>query len=81
MRRVSKSAYIDIGSLILPRELAEDVQLLLRDPLTGRTRYGELRRLTIQLFANWVDEQRSRHPRTPDLIRAAADLGPKDTTQ
>lgn len=51
--------YVLVGRLDLPRDLAEDVKLLLLDPLTGKTRYGELRRISTMLWSNWVESQRS----------------------
>jgi hypothetical protein len=55
--------YVLVGRLDLPRDLADDVKLLLMDPLTGRTRYGELRRISTMLWSNWVEAQRSRPSR------------------
>lgn len=57
MRR-SIIRYRQIGRIDLEETLAAEVIDLLRDPLTGRTRYGELRKLCNQLFSNWVDAQR-----------------------
>jgi hypothetical protein len=64
MRR-SAMQYSYVGRLDLPKDLADDVRLLLLDPLTNRTRYGELRRISTMLWSNWVDAQRA-HPRTPN---------------
>lgn len=50
--------YRQLGSLWLEDELAREVQALLLDPRTGRTRYGELKRVSNMLFANWVASQR-----------------------
>lgn len=63
--------YVLVGRLDLPKDLAEDVKLLLMDPRTGRTQYGKLRQISTMLWSNWVDEQRSV-PRSlvevPDLV-------------
>jgi hypothetical protein len=58
MRR-STIHYIPVGRIDLPTDLAREVNDLLRDPLTGRKRYGDFRTLCVQLFSNWVEEQRS----------------------
>lgn len=47
-----------IGRVDLPEELADEVRLLLLDPVTNRISYGEFRKLCYQLFSNWVDSQR-----------------------
>lgn len=65
MRR-SAVTYVPVGRLDLPADLAEEVKLLLLDPLTGRTRYGEFRRVATQLFSNWVDEQKSTAAARPE---------------
>lgn len=65
MRR-STIDYVLVGRLDLPKDLADDVKLLLMDPVTGRTRYGELRRISTMLWSNWVDSQR-RNPNKAQL--------------
>lgn len=63
--------YVLVGRLDLPRDLADDVRLLLKDPITGRTRYGELRRVSTMLWSNWVDSQRNQPSiahQIPDLV-------------
>lgn len=65
MRR-STIDYVLVGRLDLPKDLADDVKLLLMDPVTGRTRYGELRRISTMLWSNWVDSQR-RNPSQAQL--------------
>ena len=67
--------YDYIGRLDLPKDLAEDVKLLLMDPLTGRTRYGELRKISTMLWSNWVEDQRST-PRARRGAQSARDLQP-----
>ena len=59
--------YKFVGRIDLPEDLANDVLTLLRDPITGRTRYGELRKLTLILFSNWVElEKGKRSPKAPE---------------
>lgn len=60
--------YVLVGRLDLPRDLAEDVKLLLLDPVTGRTRYGELRRISTMLWSNWVDQQRAGPLTRPETV-------------
>ena len=61
MRR-STTRYISVGRIDLPADLAREVNALLHDPFTGRKRYGDFRTLCVQLFSNWVEEQRSSPP-------------------
>lgn len=66
--RKSTTPFIHIGSINVPVELAADVRELLRDPRTGRTRYGEMTNLIVRLLSNWVDERRLisiQHPSPP----------------
>ena len=66
--RKSTITYTQLGSLWLEADLAADVQALLFDPRTGRTRYGELKRVANMLFANWVASQRDANlPPPKDL--------------
>lgn len=66
MRR-SSIEYVNVGHVKLPKDLAEEVQMLLRDPRTGRTSYGKMRSLCFILFTNWVEEQRTHRTEIPDL--------------
>ena len=43
-----------MGKVLLPAPLAEQVRLLLRDPVRGRTRHGALHDLWIELASQWV---------------------------
>ena len=56
--RKSIIEYTDMGKLLIPRELADEVRALHRDPVTGRVRYGDLKTLWIQLISNYVDSRR-----------------------
>lgn len=57
MRRTIPEPFVQVGAIWLPPDLAAQVTALLLDPTTKRIRYGEMRKLTIKLFSNWVDEQ------------------------
>ncbi|MCF6238538.1 MAG: hypothetical protein L3J79_06965 [Candidatus Marinimicrobia bacterium] len=45
-------------SLILPKQLHKDLEILLKDPVIGKTQYGARSRLVTKLLAQWVKEQR-----------------------
>ena len=57
MRR-STIQYVDMGKVLLPPDLADEIRLLLRDPVSGKTRHGELKALWVRLAANWVNSRR-----------------------
>lgn len=48
-----------MGKLFVPADLASDIRTMLHDPITGRTRYGSIRGLTIALLQKWVEEHRT----------------------
>jgi hypothetical protein len=56
-----------IGTVCLPKDLAQDVLDLLRDPVTKRTKYRSFNNLCLMLFSNWVEEQRLHPPPNTNL--------------
>lgn len=45
--------------IYIPESLAAQVDLLLFDPLMGKTRYGELSKVATELLREWLDKQKA----------------------
>jgi hypothetical protein len=46
----------------IPRQLFDQVRVLIVDPTTGRARIGSWQQLLVALLTRWITEQRSRPP-------------------
>lgn len=57
----------------IPVDLAAEVELLLKDPVRDKVKYGARGELLTQLLRKWVDEQRQ-------MVEVASTLEPDDHT-
>ena len=59
MKRESKNTVMITPRI--PAKLYGALYILLVDPVTGKIKYGALRKLVTQLLNDWVEEKRKNH--------------------
>lgn len=62
----------------VPEDLALKVDLLITNPLTGKVKYGERKKLVIQLLRGWLDEQINTNTSSPKDPKQTLDGGQVD---
>lgn len=67
MRRKRKEPHIRLD-VEIPESLAAEVELLLFDPVRGKTRYGARQRLIENLLRKWVEESKPTQPSNEEQL-------------